>query len=66
MTSFIVPVLVIAVLVVLYIVFDRRRYHGNRAAGLRPTKEVFRDPGTGRLMRVYEDPQTGAREYRAE
>jgi hypothetical protein len=31
-----------------------------------PTTEVFRDPTTGRLMRVYTDPRTGQRRYRAE
>ncbi len=31
-----------------------------------PTTEVFRDPTSGRLMRVYEDPHSGERRYRAE
>ncbi len=32
----------------------------------RATPEVFRDPTTGRLMRVYIDPRTGERRYLAE
>lgn len=31
-----------------------------------PTTEVFVDPTSGRLMRVYVDPYTGERRYRAE
>lgn len=31
-----------------------------------PTMEVFKDPTTGRLMRVYVDPRSGERRYRAE
>jgi hypothetical protein len=45
-----------------YVVYDRR-YHGRSSTGLQPTKELFRDPATGKLMRVHENPQTGAREY---
>lgn len=53
---------VAAILIVGYVVYDRR-YHGTSAPGLRPTKEVFRDPTTGKLMRVHENPRTGEREY---
>ena len=31
-----------------------------------PTNEVFADPATGHLMRVFVDPRTGERLYRAE
>lgn len=62
----VVAVIVIVVLVALYVAFDRRRYTGIRGSGLRPTSEVFRDPGTGRLMRVWQHPATGEREYREE
>lgn len=31
-----------------------------------PTNEVFADPTTGHLMRVFVDPRTGERLYRAE
>jgi hypothetical protein len=60
-----VAVIAAAILFVLYRVFDRR-YHGRPSANARPTSEVFRDPGTGRVTRVYEDPETGHRDYRPE
>jgi hypothetical protein len=45
-----------------------RRYHG--AAGamdqFMATPETFRDPTTQRMMRVYSNPNTGARQYREE
>jgi hypothetical protein len=53
---------VAALLIAGYVVYDRR-YHGRYASGLRPTNEVFRDPTTGKLMRVHENPRTGEREY---
>ena len=31
-----------------------------------PTTEIFVDPTSGRLMRVFVDPRTGDRRYRAE
>lgn len=58
-----IAVPVAALLIVGYVVYDRR-YHGKpTSSGLRPTKEVFRDPTTGKLMRVHENPATGEREY---
>ncbi len=58
---------ILILLVLLYLVFDRRRYFGTKSRGKsRPTSEVFRDPGSGRLMRVHEDLDTGHREYRPE
>ncbi|MGH9486503.1 MAG: hypothetical protein ACRD04_02795 [Terriglobales bacterium] len=57
------PAVVILILVALYFLFDRR-YHGRPNARQRPTGEVFRDPTTGKRMRVYEDPVSGARSYR--
>lgn len=57
---------VIAILLWLYWRWDRPRYRGTPGAGLRPTDEVFRDPVSGQLMRVYEDPATGQRDYRPE
>jgi membrane protein implicated in regulation of membrane protease activity len=56
--------IVAGVLVWLYWRFDRRRYRGRADQGQRPTGEVFRDPVTGEVTRVYEDPETGARNYR--
>jgi hypothetical protein len=52
--------------------FGWDRYRGNRAkvgggrGGSLPTDEVFVDPETGRRTRVWYDPGTGQREYRAE
>ena len=48
-----------------YFVWDRR-YRGGGAGTFKPTGEVFKDPTTGKLTRVYEDPSTGKREYREE
>lgn len=60
-------IIIAAGLIVLYVAFDRRRYTGFRpGSGIRPTAEVFRDPASGRLMRVWLDPVTGSREYREE
>ncbi|HZQ26840.1 MAG TPA: hypothetical protein VFA94_03985 [Acidimicrobiales bacterium] len=42
------------------------RRHGNPVAphaAWEPTEEVFRDPPTNRLMRVWIDPVTGTRHY---
>ncbi|HET9783960.1 MAG TPA: hypothetical protein VFP94_03260 [Terriglobales bacterium] len=66
MGALLLPLAVIALLIVLYLVFDRRRYHGRISSRQRPTGEVFRDPSTGQLTRVYEDPETGVRSYRPE
>jgi hypothetical protein len=47
----------------------RRRRHGEAAApatGWLPTPERFRDPKTGRVMRVWVDAATGARHYLAD
>jgi len=58
-------VVVIAFAVMGYFIWDRR-YHGSNQGGLKPTNEVFKDPTTGKLTRVYEDPATGKRQYREE
>jgi hypothetical protein len=60
-----VAIPVAVVLIAGYVIYDKR-YHGRPASGLHPTKEVFRDPATGKLMRVHENPSTGEREYVAE
>ena len=64
--SVLLIIVVVAFLVALWYWYDRGRYRGRRLPGQRPTGEVFRDPATGKLMRVYEDPVTGARDYREE
>ncbi|HEY7237209.1 MAG TPA: hypothetical protein VH539_23840 [Gemmatimonadaceae bacterium] len=63
--SLVLAIPVVVVLIVLYVIYDRR-YHGRSASSLQATNEVFRDPSTGKRMRVYEDPRTGAREYVSE
>lgn len=48
------------------LVFERRGYRPKAPdqSALRPTGERFRDPTSGELIQVWEDPRTGAREYR--
>lgn len=43
-----------------------RRYRGARDGSFKPPAEVFRDPASGKMMRVYEDTKTGLRQYREE
>jgi hypothetical protein len=62
----IIAAVVVVIAVATYFVWDRRRYRGGGRGTFRPTEEVFRDPATRRLTRVWEDPQTGRREYRDE
>ena len=47
-------------------IFWDRRYRGAPGAGgqFQPTQETFRDPSTGRMMRVFFNPATGERQYR--
>jgi hypothetical protein len=62
-------ILAIVVLGILIAIFGWDRYRGNRESsgtGAQPTTEVFIDPATGKRMRVWYDPATGDREYRAE
>ena len=58
-------VAVIVFAVIGYFVWDRR-YRGSTQGSLKPTGEVFKDPTTGKMTRVYEDPATGQRQYREE
>jgi len=48
-----------------YFVWDRR-YRGDDQGSFKPTAEVFKDPTSGKMTRVYEDPSTGRRQYREE
>lgn len=57
--------LVIVFAIVGYFVWDRR-YRGVKDGVFKPTAEVFKDPTTGKMTRVYEDPKTGRRQYRDE
>ena len=56
---------IIVFAVIGYFIWDKR-YRGNAGGNFKPTNEVFRDPTTGKLTRVYEDPSTGKRQYREE
>jgi len=56
---------VVAFAIVGYFVWDRR-YRGDADGAFKATSEVFKDPSTGKLTRVYEDPTTGRRQYRDE
>ena len=70
MSTLITDLVIVAALVVIavitYVVWDRRRYRGHARGDFRPTGEVFRDPSSGKLTRVWEDPTTGSRQYRDE
>jgi len=57
--------LVIAFAIAGYFIWDRR-YRGGKKGNYQPTAEVFKDPTTGKLTRVFEDPDTGSRQYRDE
>jgi hypothetical protein len=57
--------LVIAFAIAGYFIWDRR-YRGETKGNFQPTNEVFKDPTTGKLTRVYEDRSTGKRQYREE
>lgn len=48
-----------------YVLWDKR-YRGGASGSFKRTDEVFRDPTSGKLTRVYEDPSTGKRQYRDE
>jgi len=56
---------VVVIAVVGYFIWDRR-YRGAPEGVFKPTGEVFKDPTTGKTTRVYEDAETGARQYREE
>jgi hypothetical protein len=58
-------VVVIVFAIVGYFIWDRR-YRGEKDGIFKPTNEVFKDPTTNKLTRVYEDPETGKRQYREE
>ena len=61
----VVTLLVLVFAIVGYFVWDRR-YRGAKEGTFKATDEVFKDPTTGKWTRVYEDPSTGARQYREE
>jgi hypothetical protein len=64
-------ILAVVVLGIVIAIFGWDRYRGDKKSagtgtGPEPTSEVFNDPNTGKRMRVWYDPVTGDREYRAE
>jgi hypothetical protein len=61
----VIAVIVIVFAVIGYFVWDKR-YRGDAQGNFKPTDEVFKDPTSGKLTRVYEDPATGKRQYREE
>lgn len=61
----ILAAIVLAFALLGYFIWDRR-YRGRKEGLFKPTAEVFKDPTSGKLTRVYEDPETGARQYREE
>ena len=62
--------LVIAVIVIVFAIIGYfvwgKRYRGEAQGNFKATDEVFKDPTTGKMTRVYEDPATGKRQYREE
>lgn len=59
-------VIVGAIAVVAVVGYFQLHRHGESAVaapGWQPTPESFRDPSTGRLMRVWMDPADGSRHY---
>ena len=64
-------ILAVVVLGAVIALFGWDRYRGNKKSAdtgnrSEPTSEVFIDPATGQRMRVWYDPASGNREYRAE
>lgn len=64
-------ILAVVVLGIVIAIFGWDRYRGVRkgadpGSGAEPTSEVFIDPSTGQRMRVWYNPASGEREYRAE
>ena len=59
-------VILVVILVVAVVGFIGMRRHGESAVAADDwdrTDEVFRDPSTGRVMRVWLDPVDGTRHY---
>ncbi len=66
MIGAIIVLVIIVVVVAAFIVSLFLKRHGESTyidANWLPTEEVFRDPSTDRLMRVYVDKRNGQRHY---
>jgi hypothetical protein len=64
-------ILAVVIVGIVIALFGWDRYRGGRksagqASTAQPTDEVFVDPQSGKRMRVWYDPATGQREYRAD
>lgn len=59
-------VVVIVFAIIGYHIWDQRYRGGKQGGNFKATGEVFKDPTTGKMTRVYEDPSTGQRQYREE
>jgi hypothetical protein len=64
-------IVAVVVLGIVIAIFGLDRYRGSlksagTSSGSEPTSEVFIDPATGKRMRVWYNPASGNREYRAE
>ncbi|HET9728023.1 MAG TPA: hypothetical protein VFR41_01305 [Acidimicrobiia bacterium] len=58
--------IIVALIVVAFVGYARLRRHGESAVAhpsWQRTDEVFRDPSSGRIMRVWLDPIDGTRHY---
>jgi len=64
-TQLVFLAIVIVFAIIGYFVWDRR-YRGDKSGNFVRTNEVFKDPSSGKLTRVYEDPATGKRQYKEE
>ncbi len=55
-----------AAVLLAFVLLERYRYRprAKNPSALRPTNERMIDPVSGQLVEVWEDPATGAREYR--
>jgi hypothetical protein len=62
------PLAVLGALIVAVLSLALRweRYRAKLSPGAMPTSEVFVDPETGGVVRVWIDPATGTRDYRPE
>jgi len=58
-----ITIAVIAILVVINVGIRRYGEHDRPSGRWQRTPEVFRDPSSGRMMRVWVDPSDGSRHY---
>jgi len=63
MAGFLIALGVVAVLVAVSLGLRRHGESDRAEPGWRPTDEVFKDPSTDRVMRVWVDPSDGSRHY---